>query len=377
MSAIAANQAAGALALLLSQVGALAQTCLVEAQDCDRTGAFPIESLARLAEAGVLACVVPTPLGGLGIGTEPDRAEAAAALLMAIGGANIALGRIFEAHLNAIRLIMRYGAEPQRRIAARDAQDGALFALWVTDDAHGVRFQSTAEGLRLQGQKLFCSAARHATRAVITAADTAGDRFLMVVPLGRGEQVRDLPAGLQGVRGAGTGSLDFSGVLVDAGAVMGTPAAYLEPPEFAVGAWRASAVAAGGLAALVEAARTELVARGRAHSAEQRERFGRMMIHAQAARLWVRHVAPIAEDADRQAEFAEATVNLARIAIETACLETIMLVQRSLGLSAFLQGNPVERMTRDLATYLRQPAPDEALRDAAAYFACSPVWGGA
>jgi hypothetical protein len=44
------------------------------------------------------------------------------------------------------------------------------------------------------------------------------------------------------------------------------------------------------------------------------------------------------------------------------------LVQRSLGLSAFLRSNPVERMCRDLATYLRQPAPDEAFAVAAAYF---------
>ena len=44
------------------------------------------------------------------------------------------------------------------------------------------------------------------------------------------------------------------------------------------------------------------------------------------------------------------------------------LVQRSLGLSALLEPNPVERLIRDLGTYLRQPAPDEALTEAAAWF---------
>ena len=54
--------------------------------------------------------------------------------------------------------------------------------------------------------------------------------------------------------------------------------------------------------------------------------------------------------------------------IETATMEAIGLVQRSLGLSAFLEPNPAERLMRDLATYLRQPAPDEALTEAAGWF---------
>jgi hypothetical protein len=45
------------------------------------------------------------------------------------------------------------------------------------------------------------------------------------------------------------------------------------------------------------------------------------------------------------------------------------LVQRSLGLSSFRQGNPIELICRDLGTYLRQPAPDEVLTEAAVWFA--------
>ena len=64
-----------------------------------------------------------------------------------------------------------------------------------------------------------------------------------------------------------------------------------------------------------------------------------------------------------------ATVNLARIAVEQTGLKLITLVQRDLGISAFVKGNPVEHIMRDLATYLRQPAPDETLTVAAAWFA--------
>ncbi len=76
----------------------------------------------------------------------------------------------------------------------------------------------------------------------------------------------------------------------------------------------------------------------------------------------------MAEGGDACAGDVAGYVNLARIAIESACLDAMRLVQRSLGLAALIRPNPVERLLRDLATYLRQPAPDEALTEAAAWF---------
>jgi hypothetical protein len=65
-----------------------------------------------------------------------------------------------------------------------------------------------------------------------------------------------------------------------------------------------------------------------------------------------------------------AYTGLARIAVETACMEAMTLVQRSLGVAAFFRrGSPVELFCRDLATYPRQPAPDAVLTEAAAHFA--------
>ena len=53
----------------------------------------------------------------------------------------------------------------------------------------------------------------------------------------------------------------------------------------------------------------------------------------------------------------------------------MQLAQRSLGLAAFIRGAPVERLCRDLGTYLRQPAPDAILDEAAAYFMARPLPG--
>ena len=95
--------------------------------------------------------------------------------------------------------------------------------------------------------------------------------------------------------------------------------------------------------------------------------MGRAFIARETARLWVRQAALIAETGEEAPGGVTAYVNLARIAVETVVLETIQLVQRSLGLAAFLPPNPVERLMRDLATYLCQPAPDEALTEASSW----------
>jgi len=364
----AADNAEEAIAALMARIAPSIDAARARATSLDQTGSFPSDDLAALTEAGALAAVAPTLMGGLGIGTEPPRAAATAAMLHLIGGASVALGRIYEGHINAIRLVMLHGTAQQRQDTAEAARAGHLHALWVTDGADALAYARGSNDIILHGEKQFCSAAGHATRAVVTAARPDGKSQMLLLQLGNGEVVEKLAVHLQGVRSAGTGRVRFDEVRHKTHALLGDPDVYLQEPEFSAGAWRASAVTAGGLSALVEATRAELTARGRDGAPEQRERLGRLFINAQAARLWLLHVAPIAEYPDQAPDHATASVNLARIAIEAACVQSIQLAQRCLGLSAFLAGNPVERICRDLATYLRQPAPDEALAGAARHF---------
>jgi alkylation response protein AidB-like acyl-CoA dehydrogenase len=122
----------------------------------------------------------------------------------------------------------------------------------------------------------------------------------------------------------------------------------------------------------------QLKLRDRAADPHQQSRFGRLWIAHRTAQFWLERAAVVTEANPEGADATEivATVNFARIAIETACLDALALVQRSLGLGAFITGTPVERIMRDLATYLRQPAPDEALTEAAAYImATRTEWG--
>ncbi len=329
----------------------------------DREAAFPEAEIAALRGLGLLATPLPACLGGYGLGTEPHGAEGVLALLRLLGSGNLSLGRIFEGHVNALKLVMTYGSEAQRRQTAADAQDGHLFAIWSTEIPPGLRL----EGGRLRGGKAFCSAAGHVTRPLVTVRTPDGTG-MTVLALTPGERVRPLAAGTMGMRAAATADMDLDGIEAPPEALIGMPGDYLRQPEFSAGAWRASAVTLGGLEALIEAGRAQLAKRGRDGDPHQQARMGRALIAQETARLWVTRMAHVAESGTDAPGDVAAYVNLGRLAIETACLDAMRLMQRSLGLAGFLQNNPVEMLLRDLATYLRQPAPDETLTEAASWF---------
>jgi alkylation response protein AidB-like acyl-CoA dehydrogenase len=114
--------------------------------------------------------------------------------------------------------------------------------------------------------------------------------------------------------------------------------------------------------------RDGILKRKRENDPHQQARFGQAMIAYESARLWMEQAALLACLEEDSAEAIVAYVNLARLAVESACLEALQLAQRSLGLFGFIQGSRTELLYRDLATYLRQPAPDETLTKAAAHY---------
>ena len=326
---------------------------------------FPVDDLAALRDLGVLSAPVPIAYGGLGWGTEPEGVLYLVEALRLLGRANLSLGRIYEAHVNTLRLISRLGTVPQLQQAATDAMAGHLFALWVTDDR---RAPLRLHGSVLQGAKAPCSAAGHAQRALVTVTQPSGDEQMLVVDTTELACAEFSGWQAQGMRAACNGRVVFDGVAVATSAAIGRAGDYLRQPDFSAGAWRASAVALGGLEVLVRAMCDQIVERGRQDNPHQRARVGEALIAQETATLWVKRAAVIGEVQDRDAADITNTVNLARIAVEATCLDVLRIVQRGLGLAAFRCGDLVELLLRDLATYLRQPAPDETLTEAAGHF---------
>src|SRR4051812_27750771 len=315
---------------------------------------------------------MPPAYGGLGLGTTPEGALALLDVLRWIGHGSLPLGRLYEGHVNALALIARFGNASQIELATRDADEGVLFGVWNTQASDGLALEETQAGRRLQGRKTFASGAGFVGRPLVTATVNDGG-VVMVLPRpdretgnGRRADLSDWCA--HGMRASATGSYDFSGLAVSANDIIGNKDDYHREPNFSAGAWRFATVQLGGIERLLDEARLHLRQAGRSSDPHQLARAGEAAVAAETAKLWVTRAAELAEqDEGRDPEQVIAYVNLARSAVERAGLDVLELVHRSVGLAGFLRTHPIERLSRDLATYLRQPAPDRALTTAAAY----------
>ncbi|MDF2810779.1 MAG: hypothetical protein K0S56_1810 [Microvirga sp.] len=349
---------------LLDDLRRVAARASARACDVDQDGTFPRDDIADLAAAGALAA----PFTHFNKGAPDELAQS----FRIIGHASLPLGRLYEGHVNAAALIGRFGTTQQQALAGRQAAGGALFGVWNTEGENGVQLVRANGRLELAGSKTFASGAGHVGRPLITARDEKGD-LLMVLPRLDGALRADLSAWrAHGMRASATGSFRFDGIPVDTQDIIGAAGDYHRQPHFSAGAWRFCAVQLGGIERLVEETARFLREHGRGNDPYQLARMGEATIAAETARLWVERAASVAEapEIDATPEASRRTVayvNLARGAVERSGLEVMQLVQRSIGLPAFLRTSPVERLCRDLATYLRQPAPDRALCEAASH----------
>lgn len=333
----------------------------------DRDDGFPAEDVADLARLGLLAAPIPAAEGGAGLGEEAGAIKLAQVLRL-VGYGSLSLGRLYEGHVNALQLIARYGDDSQRQRFFADAHRDHLFGVWNTEPSEGgLTLSESGDALLLGGVKSFASGAGFVTRALVTARrEGTIEPSMLVVPLEIGVRA-DLSAWrAQGMRASATGTVDFTGITVSPEAILGEPDDYHRQPTFSGGAWRFAAVQLGGIEAVFDAWRAHLTRLGRGADPHQLARLGEAAIGLESARLWVERAARIASEAELPPDRIVAFVNLARLAVEKSGLDVLQLAQRSVGLQGFLRAHPLERLSRDLATYLRQPAPDRALTTAAA-----------
>jgi alkylation response protein AidB-like acyl-CoA dehydrogenase len=340
------------------------------APDHDHDAADPAALCQPLTSHGLFIAALPVPHGGAGLATDADVLALLVEALEKIGGADLSAGRIFEGHVNAIKLVFRYGTSRQQAALAADVRAGAVCGVWNAEAPPGLRLEPAPMPDRpgvLAGAKIFASGLGLVTRPLFTARTPDGEMLMLAPRLSPG-QGYDLSAWrVRGMRATATGTIDFTGVEVSAEDVIGAPNDYYRSPTFKGGAWRFAAVQAGAASRLATLMREELRARRRTDDPHQKARVGTAALAAETARLWVARASLLAERADSDPAATDAYVNLARLAVERSALEVIALAERGLGLSAFTRPSPVERVVRDLSTYLRQPFPDGALEGAAAY----------
>ena len=146
----------------------------------------PRRELERFAELGLLTAPLPAEFGGLGLGTDPGNHTSLLRLLAIVGGADLALGRIYEGHVNGILLVARYGSREQLGRLADDCRAGRLSAVWNTGAAEPMRVRTHEDGFRLEGIKTFATGAAFIERPIVTAElvtpENAGRGWQMTIP---------------------------------------------------------------------------------------------------------------------------------------------------------------------------------------------------
>lgn len=315
--------------------------------------------MARLAETGLLAAPLPVANGGRGLGTESTSTAEACAVLRALGRANLSLARLFEGHVNAVKLVALYGGAATRERVFAAVREGALLGVWGADDRTPVAMAPSAEGWRLTGAKRFASGLGLVREAVVIAArpDSDGPQLLLA-PVADAARAEPEAWTASGMRATLSGRYDFGGVTVDAAALLGEPGDYLREPHFEGGTWRYAAAQLGGAEALCAAMIARLTASGRAEHPIQEARIGEAVRSCETARLWVEAAAHKVEGGGGAPEGAAAYALFAREVTQESCLAVIRVVEDALGTAAYDSRDPIERMRRDLGLYVRQAAPD-------------------
>lgn len=328
----------------------VASAALARAFALDVDGGFPLEDIRHLHTTGLLHA----PFSQDDVGFAADDLMR---VLVALGSGSLALARLYEGHVNAVSLVVRYGTAANLDLMRAEADAGRICAVWMAGEP--LRLDQQATTPVLVGGKILCSGAGHVRRPLV-AADTA-DGSIMLIPSVADVDRADARGWIShGMRATATGSVDFNGIVITPDEIVGKPGDYLRSPYFRGGAWRVIAAQLGGLEAIFGEYRRQLASGPHRDHPLQLARFGEAAIAAETARLWVREACERAEGGG-DADAIDAYVDLARNAFERAALEVIAGAQKAIGLKALLRPNPLERMIRDLSTYMRQPALDLSL----------------
>jgi alkylation response protein AidB-like acyl-CoA dehydrogenase len=346
-------------------------TLLVDsAAETDRSGVIDNQIWFDFRNAGLSMSPFPEEFGGENL-ADPLRHNELCAVLRLLGSADLSVARIFEGHVNAVSLVARYGNRDQLKNLSKRVDNGGLSAVWGADDANGL---NVTDGKRsnLKGKKILASGAGFVTDPIVTAHANGG-QVMCLLHLTMSENIDLSGWNAQGMRSTATGAIDLSGTVLSSDNMIGLAGDFMRQPFFSGGAWRFCAAHVGATEHLVDLFRDHLVSRNRGEDPYQLQRLAHCIASAKTARHWVEEAARRLSIDETDSGNALAFANLTRMVTERCALDVMETVQRGVGLTSFVRPHPIERISRDLATYLRQPVPDMAMRDGAMAFLASQL----
>ena len=356
--------------MLLQGVRQFASLISDSAVETDRTGIIGDGIWSEFKRAGLAMYPFSKEFGGAGL-SEPGQHNDLCTVLRLLGAADLSVARIYEGHVNAVALVARYGDRDQVQALAERISKGGLSAVWGADDAKGLHVID-GESLLLEGRKILASGAGFVTDPIVTA-NSGGGQVMCLLHLSMEEKIDLSGWAAQGMRSTATGAIDLSGTALSPANIIGSAGDFMRQPYFSGGAWRFCAAHVGATERLVDLFRDHLIARNRGDDPYQLQRLAHCIASAKTARQWVEEAARRLSADEPDAVNVVAFANLTRMVTERCALDVMEAVQRGVGLASFIRPNSIERISRDLATYLRQPVPDLAMSDGAKAFLTSAL----
>lgn len=333
----------------------------------DQEGLFPEQEFNIIRQAGLLHLTLKSNPYGY----EPLQTFKLLEVLKWLGSASLSVGRIYEGHVNALQLIDLYGNSQQKEKYFQEVfENKSLFGVWNTQDQNGVKIIDLGNGkLRLEGAKTFCSGANWIQRPLLTGeliSKNGKGWQMFILPT---EKVKEVKVDSSfwkplGMRSSASFKMDFSKIIIDQTDLIGAPDAYYRPPFFSAGAVRFAAVQLGGAQAILEQTHQFLREHNRTEDSFQRTRVAEIAYLVETGNLWMSRAAELIDTSlqieDNNQKVVE-YINMFRSVVNDLCLKVMQLSERSVGARGLMRPYELERVHRDLTTYLRQPAPDATL----------------
>lgn len=209
---------------------ALAERFRHGAAQRDRARDLPHAELQRYFQSGLGAITVPRDYGGIAI-SGAELAE----IFVILSAADGSIGQVPQNHFYALEVLRINGSEAQKQRYYAEVLAGAHYGNALAEfSSPGAHQRSTAlthsaAGLRLTGDKFYCTGALFADRIPVSALGDEGKEQLVFVPRNQaGVTVVDDWSGF-GQRTTGSGSVQFREVAIDAGDVVPFQTAFERP----------------------------------------------------------------------------------------------------------------------------------------------------
>lgn len=347
----------------------------------DQTATFPAEDFADLFEAGLLAPVVPTEYGGLGLG--PYRGDVFTLWMMTkeLAKADLSLARCWEGHVNSLVLLDGM-ASPEQKAAwfGGVVERGEKWVAWSGEPQSrapgetvrfGTRVERVEGGYVVDGNKVFSTSAGGAQWAIllVNTAGPGGARHASDSPetlLLMACDLSDPSVSIDGswwdpigMRATVSYMVNFRRTFIPEANLIGRPGQYLSEGWQTCFIPHYAATFLGAAEAAYEYAVDYVTTQKKTEDPYVQHHVGQMSVDVETAHIWLRHVATLWETG----RYAEAQIagSRARHVIEYLAEDTVKRCIRACGARCLNRPSALERIYRDLSFYVRHDNDDQIL----------------